>query len=303
MRFVNADGRAALLVDGMVHDLEEISGGRVPASPMEVVVDHWADALDASAAGAFAGGRPAGEVRFGPPVPAPGSVFAIGLNYRSHARETGAEVGAIPPVFTKFPSAINGPYDEIILPAGEGTTDWEAELAFVVGDGGRNIPAAEALDALRGFMVAQDVSERFVQRAAGGQFSLGKSFDSFCPIGPAIVTLDELDDPLDLRIRCVVDGTVMQDESTADMIVDVPHLVELLSSVMTLTAGDVCLTGTPSGVGVARRPPRFLRPGNVVETEIAGLGAMRNPCVAEVVPARRTRSRPPEHGRRRQPGQ
>ena len=214
-------------------------------------------------------------------MPAPRSIYAIGINYRSHAREMGAEVGAIPPVFTKFPSAISGPFDDIVLPNGEGTTDWEAELAFVVGEGGRNVAASEALASLRGLMVAQDVSERFVQMAAGRQFSLGKSFDTFCPTGPALVTVDELPDPLRLAIRSAVNGDVVQEESTADMIVDVPHLVELLSSVMTLAAGDVCLTGTPAGVGAARTPPRFLRAGDVVETEIEGLGAMRNRCVAE----------------------
>lgn len=289
MRFVNADGRAALLVDGTVHDLAELSGGQIPSSPMEVVVDYWDAALAAHAAGAFDGGRPLTSAHLGPPVPAPRSVYAVGLNYRSHARETGASLGAIPPVFTKFPSSISGPFDEIVLPTGEGTTDWEAELAFVVGDAGRHVSATGALEALRGLMVSQDVSERFVQKAAGRQYSLGKSFDSFCPIGPAIVTLDELENPLDLRIRCLVNGELMQEESTADMIVDVPHLVELLSSVMTLTAGDVCLTGTPAGVGVARNPQRFLRAGDVVETEITGLGAMCNPCVAEPVPAVRSR--------------
>ena len=297
MRFVNAEGRAALLVDGQIHDLHTISGGRIPASPMQVVLHHWNDALELHEAGAFDGGRPLSNVYLGPPVPSPRSVYAVGLNYRRHALETGAEVSAIPPVFTKFPSSINGPYDDIVLPAGEGTTDWEAELAFVVGEGGRHLAAGEALAALRGFMVAQDVSERSLQMAAGRQFSLGKSFDSFCPIGPAIVTLDELRDPLNLRIACRVNRMVVQDESTADMVVDVPHLVELLSSVMTLTAGDVCLTGTPAGVGVARNPPRFLRAGDVVETQITGLGIMRNRCVAE--PARAPSPRPDVRPRRR----
>lgn len=295
MRFVNADGRAALLVDATVHDLHELTAGRVPASPMAVVTDHWEAALVASELGSFGGGRPVAEMRLGPPVPAPRSVYAIGLNYRTHAREMGSDVGAIPPVFTKFPSAITGPHDDIVLPAGEGTTDWEAELAFVVGEGGRNIRASDGLDALRGLMVSQDVSERFVQMAAGRQFSLGKSFDTFCPTGPALVTLDELPSPPDLRIRCSVNGEVVQDATTADMIVDVPHLVELLSSVMTLAAGDVCLTGTPAGVGHARTPPRFLRPGDVLETEIEGLGVMRNTCVAEATPEERAAlaDRPP----------
>lgn len=282
MRFVNADGRAGILVDDRVHDLHDLSGGRLPTAPMDVVVGHWDEALAVNAAGAFGGGRSVASVHLGPPVPAPRSVYAIGLNYRRHAEEAGMEISAVPPVFTKFASSIVGCHDDIVLPAGETTTDWEAELAFVVGSGGRRLRAEAALGALRGFTVAQDVSERRLQKAAGGQFSLGKSFDTFCPIGPALVTLDELEDPLDLRIRCRVSGELVQDETTADMIVDVPRLVELLSSVMTLGAGDLCLTGTPAGVGFARRPPRYLRPGDVVETEIEGLGALRNACVAEL---------------------
>ncbi len=281
MRFVNADGRAGILVDDRVHDLHELSGGRLPTAPMEVLVAHWDEALAVHAAGAFGGGRPVASLHLGAPVPAPRSVYAIGMNYREHARETGMEVRPIPAVFTKFPSSIVGPYDDIVLPRGEGTTDWEAELAFVVGVGGRSLTARDALGALRGLTVAQDVTERFVQMAASHQFSLGKSFDTFCPLGPAVVTLDELDASLDLRIRCWVNGELMQDETTSDMIVDVPHLVELLSSVMTLSAGDLCLTGTPAGVGFGRTPPVYLRPGDVVETEIAGVGRMRNRCVDE----------------------
>jgi 2,4-diketo-3-deoxy-L-fuconate hydrolase len=281
MRFVNADGRAALLVDGLVYDLAELSSGQIPGSPMEVIVEHWEAALVVHETGAFGGGTPLDRVHLGPPVPNPHSVYAIGMNYRKHAQEAGLEIRPIPAVFTKFPSSLTGAYDPVVLPAGEGTTDWEAELAFVVGRRGRNLMAREALDCLRGFTVAQDISERFVQMAASYQFSLGKSFDTFCPMGPAIVTLDELDDPSDLRITCRVNGEVVQDESSADMIVDVPHLVELLSSVMTLSPGDVCLTGTPSGVGFARTPPVYLRPGDVLETSIEGLGTMRNECVAE----------------------
>ncbi|MDQ3757266.1 MAG: fumarylacetoacetate hydrolase family protein [Actinomycetota bacterium] len=281
MRFVNADGRAALLVDGRVYDLAELSGGQIPGSPMEVIVEYWDDALVVHETGAFGGGVPVEEVHLRPPVPSPQSVYAIGMNYRKHAAEAGLDVRPIPAVFTKFPSSLTGPYDTIVLPKGEGTTDWEAELAFVVGKKGRNVRARDALDSLRGFTIAQDISERFVQMAASYQFSLGKSFDTFCPMGPAIVTLDELPNPLDLRIRCLVNGEVVQDDTTADMIVDVPHLVELLSSVMTLSPGDVCLTGTPSGVGFGRTPPVYLRPGDVVETSIEGLGTMRNPCVAE----------------------
>ena len=281
MRFVNAGGRAALWVDDAVYDLNEISGGAIPHWPMEAIVAHWDAIVHAHEAGVFGGGIPIAEAKLGPPVPRPSSVFAIGVNYRGHAAETGVDIRPIPAVFTKFPSSINGPYGDVVLPHGEGTTDWEAELAFVVGEAGRYVGAREALSVVRGFMCAQDISERFVQMAAGKQFSLGKSYDTFCPIGPAIVTLDELPNPLDLRITCKVNGEVMQDATTDDMIVDVPHLVELLSSVMTLRPGDICLTGTPAGVGVARRPPVYLQPGDVVETEISGLGMLRNTCVVD----------------------
>jgi 2,4-diketo-3-deoxy-L-fuconate hydrolase len=281
MRFVNAAGRAGLLVDEQVYDLHELSGGAIPFWPMEALVAHWDAVVDLHDVGAFDGGMPLAETRLEAPVPRPSSVFAIGINYRGHAAETGAEIRPIPPVFTKFASSINGPYDDVVLPRGEGTTDWEAELAFVIGESGRNISAKDALACIRGFTCAQDISERFVQMAAGRQFSLGKSYDTFCPLGPAVVTLDELANPLDLRISCKVNGETMQDSRTSDMIVDVPHLVELLSSVMTLRPGDICLTGTPAGVGVARNPQIFLRSDDVIETEIEGIGVLRNRCVAE----------------------
>jgi 2,4-diketo-3-deoxy-L-fuconate hydrolase len=283
MRFANANGRASLLVGDEVFDLHELSGGDIPYWPMEALVAHWDKVRAVHERGAFTGGRPVADVHLGAPVPRPSSVYAIGVNYRGHAAETGAEIRPIPAVFTKFPSSINGPYDDVVLPQGEGTTDWEAELAFVVGDGGRHISPREALDSLRGFMCAQDISERFVQMAASRQFSLGKSYDTFCPLGPVLVTLDELPNPLDLGITCRVNGEVMQDSRTTDMVVDVPHLVELLSSVMTLRTGDVCLTGTPAGVGMARHPPVFLKPGDVIDTEIEGVGTLRNECVQDEV--------------------
>lgn len=281
MRFANANGRASLLVGDEVYDLHELSGGAVPHWPMEALVAHWDAILGIHERGAFTGGRPAADVHLGPPVPRPSSIYAIGVNYRGHAAETGAEINPIPAVFTKFPSSVTGPYDDVVIPRGEGTTDHEAELAFVVGEGGRYISAKDALGSLRGFMCAQDISERFVQYAASRQFSLGKSYDTFCPLGPAIVTIDEIPNPLDLRITCKVNGEVRQDERTTDMVVDVPHLVELLSSVMTLRTGDVCLTGTPAGVGMARKPQVFLKPGDVVETEIEHVGVLRNECVSD----------------------
>lgn len=281
MRFVNAGGRAGLLVGEQVFDVAALAGGAVPADPTEAVRGHWDAMLRLWERGAFDGGVPVASVRLGPPVPDPRAVFGIGLNYRLHAAETGVPLPEIPAVFAKFPSALAGPFDDIVLPAGYDAVDWEAELAFVVARGGRRIPREAALDHLAGYTCAQDVSERWVQRAAGMQFSMGKSFDTFCPMGPALVSLDELPDPLDLRVVCRVNGEVRQDGRTADMVADVPALVAFLSSVLTLRPGDVCLTGTPAGVGMARHPPVYLRPGDVVETEIEGVGAMRNRCVAE----------------------
>jgi 2-keto-4-pentenoate hydratase/2-oxohepta-3-ene-1,7-dioic acid hydratase in catechol pathway len=278
---VNAEGRSALLVGDEVFDLHELSGGGVSADPTTAVRHDWAAAVAAHAAGAFDGGRPVAEVRLGPPVPEPRAVYAVGLNYKGHAEESGMEPPAIPGIFTKFPTSITGPHDDVVLPAGKPMNDWEAELTFVLADGGRHVAAADAYDAILGFTIGQDISERATQFAAMQQFSMGKSFDTFCPIGPAIVTLDELADPADLRIVCRVNGEVVQDDRTSGLIFDVPALVEFISSVCTLRAGDLCLTGTPAGVGVTRKPPQFLQPGDVIDTEIEGLGSMRNTCVAE----------------------
>ena len=281
MRFVNAAGRAALLEGDRLHDLHALSGAALPWDPTLVVAGHWDEARAVHARGAWDEGAPLDGARLGPPVPRPGSVFAVAVNYRSHAAESSLAVPERPAIFTKFRSSLAGPHDDIVLPPGDVSVDWEAELAFVVARGGRHIDAGHALDHLAGYTVAQDVSERRLQMAAGRQFSLGKSFDTFCPMGPALVTLDELADPLALRITCRVNGEVVQEASTADMIADVPSLVAYLSSVLTLNPGDVCLTGTPSGVGMGRTPPVFLAPGDVVETAIEGVGHMRNRCVAE----------------------
>jgi 2,4-diketo-3-deoxy-L-fuconate hydrolase len=279
MRFVNADGRSGLLVGDQVFDLDGISGGSVSADPMTVVTEQWDAARALSAAGSLDGGKPVGEVALGPPVPAPRAVYGVGLNYKAHIAESGREAPVLPGIFTKFPTSITGPFDEVILPEGRTMSDWEAELTFVVGDAGRYVAPEQALDHILGFMCAQDISERYVQRAAMQQFSMGKSYDTFCPIGPAIVTLDELADLHDLRIQCWISGEQKQDGQTRDLIFDVPALVAYISSICTLRAGDLCLTGTPSGVGAAQGV--FLKPGDVIDTEIEGLGRMRNRCVAE----------------------
>lgn len=284
MRFVNASGRSALLESDVVHDLHECSGGRLDADPMRLLATQWDELerlrpqLDVSA------GTPVEEVELGPPVPTPGAVFGIGLNYRGHAAEVGMPVPEAPVVFAKFPSSVGGPHDPIVIPAGDVQVDWEGELAFAIGRRGRRISRERAMEHVAGVMVAQDISERELQLALGGQFCLGKSFDSFCPIGPALVTLDELRPIEELRLECRVNGEPMQASPLSDLIFDIPHLVEYLSSVCTLRPGDVCLTGTPAGVGFSRSPPMFLKPGDTLVTSISGLGDLRNECVAE--PAR-----------------
>ena len=283
MRFVNADGRAGLLVDDQVFDLHDLSGGAIPADPTAVVrsADHWQAALTLHAAGASEGGKAVGDVHLGAPVPDPRAVYAVGLNYKGHAEESGMEPPAIPGIFTKFPTSICGPFDDVVLPKDKFMNDWEAELTFVLADAGRYVSTANAYDAILGFTIAQDISERATQFQAMSQFSMGKSFDTFCPLGPAIVTLDEIPDPSTLQLTCKVNDIEVQNESTSDLIFDVPALVEFISSICTLRAGDLCLTGTPAGVGVTRTPPQFLQDGDVIETESEHLGTMRNRCVAE----------------------
>lgn len=279
MRFVNAQGRAGLLVGNEVFDLETVSGGRLSSDPMTVIRTQWAEATDLSTQGSLDGGTNVSEITLGPPVPLPHSVFGIGLNYKSHADETGAEISNEPITFTKYSSCLVGPADEVVLPTGKTMNDWEAELVFVMADTPRRVAKADALDHVLGFTCGQDISERATQFAGGKQFSMGKSFDSFGPIGPALVTLDELPDPGRLHITCKINGETKQDAYTDDLIFDVPSLIEFLSSVLTLRAGDLCFSGTPAGVGVAQG--QFLQPGDVIDTEIEGLGTMRNTCVAE----------------------
>ena len=210
-------------------------------------------------------------------------MFAIGLNYADHAAESGMEVPAIPAVFTKFPACLTGPFDPIVLSGP--MVDWEVELVVVIGRTADRVDEAHGWDHVAGLTVGQDVSDRHVQFAAGGQFSLGKSYRSFAPTGPWLVTPDELDDPDDLGIRCSIDGEVVQDGRTSGLVLGVPRLVAELSAVVPLLPGDLIFTGTPAGVGIGRKPPRFLQAGEVVESWIEGIGTMRNAVVAPEVAA------------------
>jgi 2-keto-4-pentenoate hydratase/2-oxohepta-3-ene-1,7-dioic acid hydratase in catechol pathway len=223
---------------------------------------------------------PLDGARLGPPVPRPQKILAVGLNYRSHAEETGATPPDEPGIFAKLPSALAGPTDDIVVPEGRTSVDWEAELVFVIGRRGRSIPEADAWSYVAGVTCGQDVSDREEQFRGIKQFTMAKSFDTYAPIGPVLVTPDELPNPDDVAIRCSVDGEVMQDSRTNDLIFAVPEIVAWASRICTLEPGDLVFTGTPAGVGNGMKPPRFLRPGNVVETEIEGVGTMRNRVAA-----------------------
>lgn len=212
------------------------------------------------------------------PVRRPGKIICLGLNYRDHAIESGAKIPTEPVVFSKYPSAVIGPNAAIKLPPDSEEVDFEAELVFVIGKGGRNITEANAMQHVAGYTCGHDVSARDYQiRRGGGQWMIGKTFDTFAPMGPVLVTPDELPNPHRLRIQCRVNGQTMQDSNTEQMIFNVPQTIAYLSRVMTLEPGDVVFTGTPPGVGFARKPPVFLKAGDVAEIEIEGIGVLRNP--------------------------
>src|SRR5579875_2263735 len=220
--------------------------------------------------------------------PPRGNILAIGRNYAKHAEEgaraRGTEVGP-PTIFTKAITSIAGPYDEISVdPQVSEQIDWEVELGVVIGRAGVNIRREEALDHVFGYTVVNDLSARDIQHGWGGQWFKGKSLDASCPCGPWIVTRDEIPDPQDLRLRLSVNGVVKQDANTRDMIYPVDALIAWLSVGMTLLPGMLIATGTPEGVGFARRPPEFLRPGDVCEAEVEGVGTIRNPVVAARTP-------------------
>jgi 2,4-diketo-3-deoxy-L-fuconate hydrolase len=288
MKFANVAGRAALVLgdpssdSAEIADLATVSDGTFDADPMRLFVDavdgrsRW-DELVAFAPTVTAGTGPLVEAELRCPVPTPRQVFAIGLNYRSHAEESGMAVPAVPATFTKFPASLSGPFDDIPL-VGDGV-DWEVELVAVIGRHADAVAEAEAWSHIAGLAVGQDVSDRHLQFAAGAQFALGKSRRGFGPIGPWLTTVDEVDDPDDLALGCRIGHEVVQDARTSDLIFSVPRLVAELSSVLPLLPSDVIFTGTPAGVGIARKPPRFLAEGDVVESWVEGLGTIRNRCV------------------------
>lgn len=217
---------------------------------------------------------PAGT-RLGTPVARPSKILCIGLNYRDHAEETGAKIPEEPILFMKSTTSLTGPNDVIIIPKGSEKTDWEVELGVVIGKKASYVEAAEASGYIAGYVLINDVSERAFQLERGGTWDKGKGCDTFSPIGPVLVTPDELDDVNDLRLWLKVNDQVMQDGNTSNLIFDVPAIVSYVSQFMTLLPGDVISTGTPAGVGLGFKPPVYLKPGDTVELGIDGLGVAR----------------------------
>lgn len=275
-RLANVNDRAALVQGDHYFDVEGVSGGSLPSDPM-ALLGRGAElsALDARLGSATPTGRVA-DVVLGPPVPRPQKSFGIGLNYKSHADESDMELPANPMVFTKFPSCIVGPTATIEM-RGD-TVDYEGELVVVIGPGGKDIPVGKAWDHIVGLTVGQDVSDRRVQFSAKPpHFDLGKSFDTYGPIGPVLVSTDSFADRSRLQLTTLVNGEQRQSATTDNLIFDIPYLVSYLSRITTLVPGDVIFTGTPDGVGATTR--NFLKDGDVVTTTIEGIGTMTNRCV------------------------
>lgn len=282
MRIANIDGQLALATATGYIDVAQASGGRFGPDAQSVYADwasftDWARGLDTSAHPLI---ETSEQTNWGAPVPRPQQVFAIGLNYREHAAESNIAPPPTPAVFTKFPSSLTGHQHEIALPVG--SVDWEAELVVVIGKQCDFVDEADAWDHVAGLTIGQDLSERQLQRAGQmPQFSLGKSYRGFAPLGPEVVTVDEVPDRSNLEIGCLLEGgEILQKGRTSDLIFTIPELIAHLSSVCSLLPGDIIFTGTPSGVGAARTPPKFLQPGDVLVTWIEGIGSLRNPMVA-----------------------
>ncbi|MGQ0637581.1 MAG: fumarylacetoacetate hydrolase family protein [Planctomycetaceae bacterium] len=269
--------RLAAVRDGRNVDLAAVDS-TIPACLKRLLSE--ADGLDRARKAAELGWQSGRliEGRLLAPIARPGKVICIGLNYRDHARETGAEIPPEPVVFNKFPSSVIGPAEAIRLPAVCREVDYEAELVVVIGRTGRNIVRERAFAHVAGYMNGNDVSARDWQlHKPGRQWLLGKSPDTFAPTGPWLVTPDELPDPHALRVAFKLNGAVMQDSTTRELIFGIDALLAYVSQVATLEPGDVIFTGTPSGVGMGRQPPVWLKPGDVCEVEIEGLGVLRNP--------------------------
>jgi 2-keto-4-pentenoate hydratase/2-oxohepta-3-ene-1,7-dioic acid hydratase in catechol pathway len=280
-RLITINGRTALDRDGSWHDLAELSGDEALADPLNAVARHRElHALYERGASTTSRGLVADAV-LGAPVPRPRQSFGIGLNYRDRAGEAGAPLPPAPLTFTKFPSCIAGPTADVPL---SGTmVDWEVEIVAVIGDETSHVSIGDAWSAVAGLTLGQDISDRAVQMTGvPPQFSLGKSFTNFGPIGPALVSTDAFPDPDDVALWCDVDGERMQKARTSQLIFSIPTLVAYLSSICTLYPGDLIFTGTPSGVGIARG--RYLAPGETITSGADVIGELRNTCIPGIAP-------------------
>jgi len=287
MRISNQDGRAVIVGrNNEAADVGHASGGRF-GPDTSAILENWTEfAAWAGQAGAVdpaeRDGAPVAVLdpaRIQPVVPRPRQIFAIGLNYTDHAEEAGFDVPTKPVVFTKYASSLTGPTGDIALT--DGDVDWEVELVVIIGEGGRLIAQANAWDHIAGVTLSQDISDRTVQfEAPPAQFGMGKSFPGFSPVGPVIVTVDELADRDDIEIGCRVNGEVVQQGRTSNMVFSVPQLIERLSAVVTLLPGDIIFTGTPAGVGAAHKPPHYLGEDDVLQTWAEGIGEMSHRFVA-----------------------
>jgi 2,4-didehydro-3-deoxy-L-rhamnonate hydrolase len=277
MRIGNLDGRLTLFREAGAVDVAQASGEEFSADP-QAVYRRW-DEFYRWAAQQPGTPKPYSPEKLGPPVPRPEQVFGIGANYRGHAAEGGLEVPEWPMVFTKYVSSFAAPTGVVTLPTD--TVDWEVELVVVVARTAFHVPAEQGWDYVAGLTLGQDLSERTTQLLGQlPQMSMGKSFPGFSPTGPYLVTPEEFDDPDNLQLSCLLNEDVVQKASTADLVHSVPKLIAELSSVLPLGPGDVIFTGTPEGVGVARKPPRYLQPGDVLVSRLEGVGEMRHTFVA-----------------------
>jgi 2,4-diketo-3-deoxy-L-fuconate hydrolase len=277
MRIANVQGRLKLLVPGGAVDVAQASAGRFGPSPQDAIarlgeIRQWSAAVTQ----ADEAWDPAAA---GPPLPLPRQVFAVGLNYDAHVTESGFSRPVEPVVFTKYVSSLSGPVTEVVLPGA--AVDWEVELVVAIGATARQVPTGQAWDFVAGLTVGQDISERDVQRQGPApQFCLAKSFPGFSPTGPALVTVDEVEDRDDLGLGCEVNGGQAQKGRTSDMLFPVAELIAYLSSILTLFPGDLIFTGTPPGVGMGRTPPQYLQAGDVLTSWVEGIGGLEQRFVA-----------------------
>ncbi len=275
-KLANVSGRSVLVNGDHYFDLAKISEGNVSSDPSQVVNSLGAISKLYKQIDQFDASGSLKDVQMGPPVTGSRNCFAVGLNYRNHAEESGMEIPPFPMIFTKHTSCINGPFDNIEMRSD--IVDYEAELVVVIGKQGKNISNDEAWNHVAGLTIGQDISDRSVQfHSTPPQFNLGKSFDTFGPIGPILVSPDQFEDKSSLNLECSVNGELRQKDNTNDLIFDIPYIISYVSEFITLEPGDLIFTGTPAGVGATQG--KLLKDGDILSTTIEGIGSMENKCV------------------------